>query len=178
MSKIIFRCLVHSGLLAAESFLILLSWLSPHEIFMQLIWCVTDKSLVRTSGTSMLKLLLLKKAILGWWLFQYLSMFGYYSKVLTAYQSAIYQQSAYIFNGLLENSQKVYGRREKIVRRNKTGWNTFWGKIVWRTNLNMRWKIIALMLQWRVSCINYKDYDLTTSGFLRFKACHFRKSAI
>ena len=34
----------------------------------------------------------------------------YYSKVLTAYQSAIYQQSAYIFNGLLENSQKVYGR--------------------------------------------------------------------
>ena len=76
MSKIIFRCLVHSGLLAAESFLILLSWLSPHEIFMQLIWCVTDKSLVRTSGTSMLKLLLLKKAILGWWLFQYLSMFG------------------------------------------------------------------------------------------------------
>jgi hypothetical protein len=67
----------------------------------------------------MLKLLLLKKAILGWWLFQYLSIFGYYSKVLTAYQSAIYQQSAYIFNGLLENFQKVYGRREKIDRRNK-----------------------------------------------------------
>ena len=82
MSKIIFRCLVHSGLRAAEPFLILLSWLSPHEIFMQLIWCVTDKSLVRTSGTSMLKLLLLKKAILGWWLFQYLSMFGTIARCL------------------------------------------------------------------------------------------------
>ena len=38
--------------------------------------------------------------------------------------------------------------------------------------------IIVLMLQWKVSCINYKDYDLTTSGFFKFKACHLRKSAI